>query len=394
MRISTALFYQRATDSILAQQAKVSLTELQLATGKRILKPSDDPIATNRIMELNRSIENVKQYQSNANYASARLEQEEDILGSAVNFLQRTNDLAIQGNNATASASDRNTIANEVDSLLNGLLGLANTMDFNGEYIFGGYQRDSEPFTRPALNTFVYGGDQGQRTLQLSPTRQVADGDNGFDVFVDVETASFATTVGVAATSLASINDGDLTINGISVGAIPAAGSAAERATQINNAINAISDTTKVRAELAGGGVTLSSITGDITVNALSTPDTGLTTGTYAATSSQRSLFDTVYQLATALRNDAPLERYIADVQLAMGHILDVQSTVGSRQNVVDEQNEVNSGTQLIMETRRSEEEDLDFTEAISRLNQQMVSLQAAQKAYIKVQGVSLFDYL
>jgi flagellar hook-associated protein 3 FlgL len=493
MRISTSLFYKRATDAMLNQQAEVSKTELQLSSGKRILKPSDDPMGVSRIMQFNRSIETVKQYQENVDFATSRLELEEGSLEGMVNILQRGSELAVQGNNDSMSATDRVAIAAEMHHLLDGMLGLANSQDANGEYLFSGYQRDTKPFSRPALNDFIYSGDQGQRQLQVSSTRKVADGDSGYDLFVDVETGPFATGSGVAATSFLPINDGELTINGISVGAIPAAVDATERAYQIAAAINEIKGVTHVFVDVElPDRVVLSSSYGDITINALSTADTGLATSVIPATTRsasvtgpaattfaainagdltingtsvgaipiaadaatravqirdavnavfgttnvraelvgtdqvqlisssddivvatasptdtglisgttlavndrQRNIFETLYQLATELEADNSVDRYIADVQLAMDNILNTQATVGARRNVVDEQNEVNSGSQLILETYRAEIEDLDYTEAISRMNQQMIALQAAQKTYIQVQGQSLFDYL
>ncbi len=493
MRISSSLFYKRSTDAMLEQQAQVSQTQLQLSSGKRILRPSDDPMGTSRIMQFDRSIETVKQYQENVDFATSRLELEEGALVGMVNILQRTNDLAVQGNNGSMSADDRVAIAAELHHLLDGMLGLANSKDANGEYLFSGYQRDTQPFSRPAVNDFIYSGDQGQRQLQISSTRQVADGDSGYDLFVDVETGPFAIGSGVAATSFLAINDGDLTINGISVGEIPAAADATERAYQITEAVNAITGVTHVFAEvIEPDRVSLSSSYSDITINSLSTADTGLATSvipsttrsasvtgaaattfgaiadgdltingtslgvipiaadaatravqirdavnaqfgttnvraelvgtdqvqlissndditvttatatdtglisgtTLAVNDRQRNIFETLYQLATELEADNSVDRYIADVQLAMENILNTQATVGARRNIVDEQSEVNSGSQLILESYRAEIEDLDYTEAISRLSQQMVALEAAQKTYIQVQGNSLFDYL
>ncbi len=493
MRISSSLFYKRSTDAMLEQQAQVSQTQLQLSTGKSILRPSDDPMGTSRIMQFNRSIETVKQYQENVDVAASRLELEESALEGMVDILQRTSELAVQGNNDTMSADDRVAIAAEVHHLLDGMLGLANSKDANGEYLFSGYQRDTQPFSRPALNNFIYSGDQGQRQLQVSSTRQVADGDSGYDLFVDVETGPFAIGSGVAATSFSAINDGELTINGISVGAIPAAADATERANQIAESVNAISGITHVFAEvIEPDQVSLSSSYSDITISALSTADTGLATSVIPATTRsasvtgaaattfdaiadgdltingisvgaipvatdaasraeqirdavnaqfgttnvraelvgtdqvqlissseditvttasdtdtglisgttlavndrQRNIFETLYQLATELENNNSIDRYIADVQLAMENIVNTQATVGARRNVVDEQSEVNSGSQLILESYRAEIEDLDYTEAISRLNQQMMALEAAQKTYIQVQGNTLFDYL
>jgi flagellar hook-associated protein 3 FlgL len=209
-------------------------------------------------------------------------------------------------------------------------------------------------------------------------------------------TTRSASVTGPAATTFDAIADGDLTINGTSVGAIPIAADAATRAVQIRDAVNAVFGTTNVRAELVGTDqVQLISSSDDITVTTATATDTGLISGTTLAVNDrQRNIFETLYQLATELEADNSVDRYIADVQLAMQNILNTQATVGARRNVLDEQSEVNTGSQLILESYRAEIEDLDYTEAISRLSQQMMALEAAQKTYIQVQGNSLFDYL
>jgi len=263
-RVSTKTMSDMSVSAMLEQQARLSKTQLQLSTGKRILTPSDDPTGSVRVVDLKSAIGRVDQYQVNAGRASSRLEQEESVLFGVTNLLQRSHELAVQGNNsAVMTASDKIAIAAEVRQLVDELEGLANSRDANGDYIFAGYKSGTRPFTRTTIDTYTYNGDQGQRQLQISADRTIADGDNGFDLFVDVDTGPFASVAGIAATSFGAINDGDLTINGFSVGAIPAAADAAERAGQIRNAINAISDITNVSAEFASTTtVTLSSTDG------------------------------------------------------------------------------------------------------------------------------------
>ncbi len=396
LRIATKNMTDRSVSSMLDQQAQLSKTQLQLSTGKRILTPSDDPTGSVRMVDLKSAIGRVDQYQANAQRASSRLEQEESVLFGVTNLLQRSHELAIQGNNdAVMSASDKIAIAAEVRQLVDELEGLANSRDASGDYIFAGYKSGTKPFTRTTADTYTYSGDQGQRQLQISADRTIADGDNGFDLFVDVDTGPYASVTGIAATSFGAISDGDLTINGISVGWIPAAASAAERAGQIRDAINAISDITHVSADLATSStVALSSSAGDVAVVAASTADTGLTTGTTPATTGKRNIMDTLLQMASALEADATVDRYMNDITEAMGKVSDIHSLVGARMNAIDEQVEVNADIKLALEAHLSSVEDLDYTEAIINFNRQTIALQAAQQAYVKVQGLSLFNYL
>ena len=395
-RVSTKTMADHSVNSMLEQQSRMSKTQMQLSTGLRITTPSDDPVGSVRVVDLKGAIGRVELYQANSERASSRLEEEEGVLTGVTNLLQRVHTLAVQGNNtAVLSAQETGAIADEVRLLVDELEGLANSRDASGDYIFAGYKSGTKPFARTAADTYTYSGDQGQRQLQIGADRTIADGDNGFDLFMNVATGPYAEVTGVAATGFGAIAAGDLTINGISVGGIPAAADAAERASQIRDAINAISDVTNVSAELATGTtVTLSSSAGDIDVVAASTANTGLTTGTTAATTGTRNIFETMLQLASSLDANESVDRYINDLKEAMGNVSDVHSTVGARMNAIDEQSNVNADIKLALESHLSDVQDLDYTEAISRLNQQTLALQAAQQAYVKVQGLSLFNYI
>jgi flagellar hook-associated protein 3 FlgL len=182
MRISTSTIFERGVGAMLDQQDKLSKTELQLATGNRLLSPSDDPTAAARILDLNRQIETVSQYQRNIEQTTARLNLEDATLDGAGNLLQRVRELTVQAANDTYDPANRTAIAYEIEQLRDELLGLANTRDANGEYIFSGYLGDTPAFTESG-GAVSYTGDQGQRMIRISFGRQIADGDNGYEVF-------------------------------------------------------------------------------------------------------------------------------------------------------------------------------------------------------------------
>jgi len=408
-RIATSMITQRAIDAMLRQQGKVSDTQLQISTGRRVLTPADDPASASRVLGLNRALETVQQYQSNIDRTQSRLETEEGVLKGATNLLQRVSELAVQGNNDTLSTTDTTAIASEVHQLLDQLYSMANTSDSNGEYIFAGYQSGTKPFTNPAIGSYDYKGDLGQRQLQISSDRQVADGDNGFELFVNVATTAYASVTGGSVTDLTAIADGDITIDGgngngpVSIGAIPVATTAAERAQQLEDAVNSINDRTRVRAAVNGGVLELSVVEGSgisVALGADAGPKSGLstistsTTVTAATTTTPRNVFETLHQLATELENNRPVDRYIGDVHLALDSVINTRTSVGGRLNSIDEQHEVNADLELSLESHKSEEEDLDFAEAIARFELQMTALQAAQQSYVKIKGLSLFNFL
>ena len=397
VRISTNLFFQRSTNAMLEQQSNLSHTQLQMATGERILMPSEDPSASSRILGLNGAIDTLSQYLDNANFVSSRLAQEEDAISSATNLLQRANQLAVQGNHDIYTTSDKGAIAAEIRELLSAMISLGNSRDVNGEYIFSGYQANTRAFSQTAAGVFEYHGDQGQRALQVSAERTVADGDNGLSVFMDVDTGPYGEVLGIAAATFNEIPDGDLTINGIGLGRIPAAADAAERADQLRDAINVISDVTHVYAEFdTTDTLRLFSSAGDITIAGIApTADTGLTAGVTAASTGKRSVFSTLDELATALESGSvSVDRYINDVQEALTHMSEIRGSIGARMRTAEDQMEINGDVRLTLESQRSDERDLDYAEAIARFNQQTLALQAAQQAYVKVQNLSLFNFL
>ena len=122
MRISTSWIFQQGVNAMLDQQTALAKTQQQLATGKSILAPSDDPSASTRVLELDQLIDTSQQYQRNSDYAETRLKLEETVLTQVGDVLQRVRELAVRANNGPLSAGDRNAIAVEIRTNLDGLL--------------------------------------------------------------------------------------------------------------------------------------------------------------------------------------------------------------------------------------------------------------------------------
>ncbi len=186
MRIATSMIFQRGVNAMIRNQNQLSKTELQLATGERVQSPHDDPAAAARILDLNREIDTVNQHQRNIESTRSRLALEDATLDGATNLLQRVRELTVQAANDSNSPENRLAIAHEVEELRDELLGLANTRDANGEYIFSGFQGDRPAWLDSGGGNYAYNGDQGQRQIRIAHERKIADGDNGFDVFARI----------------------------------------------------------------------------------------------------------------------------------------------------------------------------------------------------------------
>lgn len=183
MRISTSQLYQQGLKAIQDQQTQLARVSNQLGTGRRIISPADDPAASAAIVGLNEDLQRLERFQTNADRAESRLGLTETTLDSGISALQRLRELTITGLNGSQSAQSRADIAAEGRQLLDQMLALANTRDANGEYIFGGFQSQSEPFSQTA-GVVSYTGDQGQRFIAVSENRQIAVTDSGSDIFM------------------------------------------------------------------------------------------------------------------------------------------------------------------------------------------------------------------
>ena len=190
MRISTMQIYQSGVESMLDQQSKLFKTQLQLSTNQRFLSPADDPIAAAQVIGLNESLAITAQYKTNAEAAQTRLNLEEGALSGVNNALQRARELAVRGNNDSLGSEARAALAQEVRQIVDEVLSLSNTKDASGEYLFAGFQSQAAPFSHNGSGTFSFSGDQGQRQLQIGPSRQIAVGDSGLDVFMKIDNAA------------------------------------------------------------------------------------------------------------------------------------------------------------------------------------------------------------
>ncbi len=190
MRIGSLQLFRQGIGSILDQQNRLFETQNQLSTGKRINRPSDDPTGAAQLVGLSESTKLTKQYQSNILAARTRLEIEDNTLGAVGDALQRVRELTVAALNDTNGAQERAAMAAEIRQLSGEVLGLANRKDGNGQFMFAGFQVQTVPFSETAPGVFSYAGDSGQRQIQVGPARQIADGDSGQAVFMDIADGS------------------------------------------------------------------------------------------------------------------------------------------------------------------------------------------------------------
>ncbi|HTF97331.1 MAG TPA: flagellar hook-associated protein FlgL [Cellvibrio sp.] len=187
MRVSTSQIYTIASLGMGQAQSAVTKTQEQIATGKKVLSPADDPVAATAILRLNQELARTEQYGKNINMAESSLNLEESTIQTVVDLVQRMREQAVKaGNTAVFTAADYKAIAAEVDTRIAELVNLQNTRNASGQYIFAGYQGDTKPFVGDIGGNYSYKGDEGQLRLQASTSVTVAVSDSGKKLFVDI----------------------------------------------------------------------------------------------------------------------------------------------------------------------------------------------------------------
>ena len=399
-RISSIEQFQQGIDNILRQQARLNQTQLELSTGKKVNKPSDDPSAATQLLKLSALKSNTAQYDRTIDAARNQLELQESVLSNVGNVLQRVRELVIQANNATQSDQSRAAIADELYNRIDELLQYANTKDPDGEYIFSGFNARTPSYVKSGAG-YTYQGDQGQRFLQISEDTQIAVRNNGEEIFSGalngdgrfiLETA--ATNQGnalvkMSSTSSSVSDDYTLTFANPVVPGDPLAYEVRDSGGALVQSGN----------YTEGGAITFRGITLEIS----GVPVSG---DRYEVDQAQKQdIFATIKAIADSLSssNDSisayaketnDLSHAIGSIDQAVVHIQSSRTTLGNKLQLLENRSQENRAIAFRVEKQISELQDLDFATAVSELNIQTVALQAAQQSYIKIQGLSLFNFL
>ena len=398
MRISTSAMHDLAVTAMLRQQSLLAKTQNQIATGKRVQTPADDPVAAAQLYELTRSQSLVDQYGYNSIAVTGRLQIEEQALADSTTVLQRVRELVLQANTATLTDSDRQAIATELRARGGELQGIANRKDGNGDYLFAGFAAATQPFARDGSGRMAYLGDAGQRQLQVDDTQFVADSDPGSAVFGDIRAGN-----GTFTTAAAAGNTGSGVLD---------TGSITDRTQWVSDTYTLAFTTPTTWQVTDSGGNTVAGGNyvdgGTIAFRGAQVSISGVPAAgdsyTLAAAGTQ-DVFATLDQLASTLvagaGNDASRARLatslnasLQQIDQAMEHFSTVRATVGARLSLLTDAESARQGRSADLTTAVSNLQDLDYAAAVSRMNQQYVSLQAAQQSYASIAKLSLFNYL
>ena len=213
IRITQGTLYSRALFDMQRGLFRYSQLQTEVATGRRVNRPSDDPAAALRILPLRGDIRNLEQLSSNVSLARETLNTSTASLEDGSSVMQRVRELATQASNGTLSNSDRQSIAAEVDQLLDQMLGIANSRR-GDRYLFGGTETGSQPFSLETVGgrtRAVYNGNRDSLEVDVAPGVTTGLNVPGDSIFLqrDRTATTFSPAFGQNETGIASFGSGD-----------------------------------------------------------------------------------------------------------------------------------------------------------------------------------------
>ncbi|MDD3481933.1 flagellar hook-associated protein FlgL [Azovibrio restrictus] len=391
MRISTAQIYDSGANGLLRNQYDLYKLQNQLSTGRRVVTPADDPVAASQALVTEQKQSVNQQFLDNQSNAKTQLAELESLMASVGNVLINAKSRWVEAGNGTYSASELKAIAVDLRGKYQEVLGVANSADANGLYRFAGYQAGTQPFVESG-GSITYQGDSGIRQLQVEASRYMDVSYSGREFFEGIPQGN-----GVFVANAGSGNTGSGVIsNGSTVGTFD--GRSYElrftSATNYELWIDGALDSTAAYTD--GGTINL----GGAQVTVSGTPATG--DSFTVDPSTDESIFTTLDNFIAALESGDnssadfknTMLRVGASLDQAIQHVVDSRAVVGASMAELESLTSLGEDLDVQYESQISDLVDLDYAKAFTDLSKNQLQLQAAQQSFVKVTGLSLFNFI
>jgi flagellar hook-associated protein 3 FlgL len=401
MRISTSQIYDLGVARMSEQQIALNKTQQQASTGRRILTPADDPAASASVVQLTQLDSMNATYQKNRDYANNSLGLEDGALSHIAELLTSAKTLATGAGNGSLGDTERGFIATELKGQLQQLIGLANSRDGAGNYLFAGHQSSTLPFLPGA--SVQYAGDSGSRALQVSDSRQLAVNDSGQQVFMSVPAGNgkFVAAASGGNTGTGVVDGGSVVDTSLLTGHDYSLNFSVAGGVTTYAIVDSTTGTTVSSGNpyTSGSAITVAGMQVGVSGSPANGDQFTLTSG------AKQSLFQTLQNLINVLSTPAStaaekaalnngLNAASSSLDSGLDRVLETRASVGARMKELDALDATGSDRHIQYQQNLSQLQDLDYTKALSDLSRQQTMLEAAQKSFVQVMGMSLFKYL
>ncbi|HDR9202882.1 flagellar hook-associated protein FlgL [Burkholderia vietnamiensis] len=411
MRISSAQFFQLNVSQMNDQQAQLSQLYQQIASGVSLQTPADNPVGAAQAVQLSMTSATLSQYTANQTTALASLQAEDQTLQSVSTVLTGVQTLTVRAGDGSLADSDRAALATQLQGYRDQLMTLANTNDGAGTYLFAGVNNSSAPFTSSPNGAVSYVGDSGTRQVQIGDSSSVAQGDTGAAVFMSVQSlgsvpvpAADAANTGTGRITAVTVTSPSAATNGHHF-AITFGGTPAAPTYTVTDSSAKPPTTTPAQAYTAGASIALG---GGMTVSVSGTPSAGdsfsVTPGPQATGGAD--IFSTLDSMIAALKTPvtgnpvaaAALSNAMMTGSIKVGNtmrnVTTIQASVGGREQEVKAMQAVTQTASLQTTSNLTDLTGTNMVTTISQYLQVQNALTGAQKAYVQLQNLSLFQYV
>ncbi len=399
MRISTAHAYSSSIDTLLRRQRDMSDSQAQMTSGKRLIRASDDPAAAAHAERALASATRVEASQRGVQTSQILMTQSEGALTDAGDLLQRARELMIAAGNAVHSDKERLTASNELRSIREQLLVVANRTDGGRGYLFGGQGSSTPPFLDTPTGV-QFRGTAGQAVaadgerLPLSLDgqevwMQTRTGNGVFETRANVSTGAAWVDSGNV-TNPALVTDSTYTINFSGAPGVLTYSILKDGAGTAQTNVPFTPSTSGVLIEVDGVAANIKGapLAGDQFEFLPSTP----TLSIFDAL--DKAVADLAVPSLTASKR-AQLNGFsLTNVDAALSRLTGARAEVGNALNQIDNTSSRLESQKLQAVSERSNAEDLDMVSAISEFQNKQTGYDAALKSYAMVQKLSLFNYV
>jgi len=396
MRIATANQFDVGIDTLARRQSELADVQEQLTTGKRVNRASDDPAAAARAERALASIGRSETSQRAVDASRVLMTQAESTLGDAGNLLQRARELMVAAGNASYGDAERSGLADELQSIRDQLLALANTGDGAGTFVFGGQGSTQKPFVDTAGGVQYAAADGEMKTEHPTGLPLTTDGraawleartGNGVFVTSAAPGVQNATIDNGGVADPSALTGADYTIDfSVAAGATTYAVLKNGLPTAVVNAPYASGQTITID----GMAVSVSGTpaNGDQFLIAPSTPTLGVFGALDSAIAGLRTTGRTGSQIAQANADS------LRDIDSVLSNLQTARSATGAVLQRLDSESDRLDAQKLASTTERSNAQDVDMVHAISDFQSRQTGYDAALKSYAMVQRLSLFQYV
>lgn len=409
VRLSTGMIYQRGLDGILSQEAALSRAQQQLASGKRVLTPADDPLAAALAVNVGQTESMNNVYASNRATATQALGASDTALGSIIRTIQGVLTDVVASGNGTYSDADRKTMVAQLTAARDELLARGNATDGNGQYLYSGHLGSTVPFVLdPATGNVTYQGDDGARIIQADQSRQISSSDTGVAIFsqavagtVSYITSAASTNTGTGLFSAASFTPGGANVgDNFEIQFSLDGGGALQYSVVTTPADGTPPVTTPPVPFVDGATINM----GGVSVKISGTPADGDSFSVKMPDNDNMNMFNTLNSLIQALgvpsNNDpvaaAGLTNMLAtankSLKLNLDNVLVVAASVGTRMNEIGSLDQTGADRGIAYTKQLSSLEDVDVFTTTTEILLRKTAMEAAMAVMTMTKGLSLFN--